>query len=182
MKLRVSEIGPSGFYKKVELDEEWIARNLQDVLAEGEAGYGTASLHIMASGNKITITGSIQARFFVDCSRCLEPAPVDVDSPVLLVLEPRVGQPEDEDDEEIELTEDELDYATYSGDEIDLGPFLREQLVLAIPIAPLCREDCWPEWFSGIVETEAADEEAEKNRIDPRWRALAELKKKQSTQ
>jgi uncharacterized protein len=182
MKFRISEIGPSGLFTKAGLDEEWFAQNLGEVLAEGQAGQGTASLQIVVSGDKVTLTGTIHAEFYVDCSRCLEPASVEVDAPLLLVLEPESGRPEFEENEEVELTEEDLNYATYHGDEVDLDPFLREQILLGIPIAPLCREDCWPEWFSGLVETEASVEEAEKNRIDPRWQALLELKKKQSSQ
>ena len=43
---------------------------------------------------------------------------------------------------EAELTDDELDLSVYEGDEIDLAPLLREQIILALPTRPLCDEHC----------------------------------------
>jgi uncharacterized protein len=37
---------------------------------------------------------------------------------------------------------DELDAGWYRGSEIDLTRFLREVVALALPVQPLCREDC----------------------------------------
>ena len=41
-----------------------------------------------------------------------------------------------------EIAEEDLDLFPYDGDAIDLEPLFREQFVLAVPFAPLCREDC----------------------------------------
>jgi uncharacterized protein len=30
----------------------------------------------------------------------------------------------------------------YQGDHVELGPMLREHIILAAPMQPLCREDC----------------------------------------
>jgi uncharacterized protein len=37
---------------------------------------------------------------------------------------------------------DELEMGLFEGHEIDLGSFLREVMTLALPLQPLCREDC----------------------------------------
>ena len=41
-----------------------------------------------------------------------------------------------------EVATEDLDLFPFDGDKIDLEPLFREQFVLAIPYAPLCREDC----------------------------------------
>ena len=43
---------------------------------------------------------------------------------------------------ERELEEDDLTTAFYEHDEIDLDHLMREQFHLALPMKPLCREDC----------------------------------------
>ena len=43
---------------------------------------------------------------------------------------------------EIEVEEDDLTTAFYEHDTIDLGHLMREQMYLALPMKPLCRDDC----------------------------------------
>jgi uncharacterized protein len=37
---------------------------------------------------------------------------------------------------------EDLEYSVYDGEEIDLTPFIREQMLLALPTRPLCSDDC----------------------------------------
>ena len=43
---------------------------------------------------------------------------------------------------EREIEEDDLTTAFYENDEIDLGQLMQEQFYLALPMKPLCRDDC----------------------------------------
>ena len=64
-------------------------------------------------------------------------------------------------------------------DFVDLRPMVREALVLLLPIAPLCGEDCEgpaPELFSTDgVEAAIDDADEAEPAIDPRWAALGDL-------
>src|SRR5207249_9472867 len=73
------------------------------------------------------------------CSRCLEPFRLGVDEHFDLRYQPHTANT-GEDEREIE--EDDLSTAFYENDEIDLGQLMREQFYLALPMKPLCREDC----------------------------------------
>ena len=44
--------------------------------------------------------------------------------------------------DEREVEEDDLSDAFYRDDQIDLGQLMEEQFYLALPMKPLCREDC----------------------------------------
>ena len=44
------------------------------------------------------------------------------------------------DDEEVELQDEDL--TAYLRETIDLGEMIREQFYLALPMKPLCRDDC----------------------------------------
>jgi len=63
------------------------------------------------------------------CARCLETYPFRIDHDFSFVAKPASG------DEDRALS-------FYSGDEIDLSPLVREELLLSLPTRPLCREDC----------------------------------------
>jgi uncharacterized protein len=62
-----------------------------------------------------------------------------------------------------------------TSDEIDLEPVVREAVLLALPLAPLCDEGCLgpaPERFPATVEDGDVAEEPPR---DPRWAALDQL-------
>ena len=46
------------------------------------------------------------------------------------------------DEGEHEVKDDDLNVSFYKDDQIDLGEVMREQFYLALPMKPLCREDC----------------------------------------
>ena len=50
------------------------------------------------------------------------------------------GKPEIK--EELELKKEELEISHYYGDFVDLVPILCEQIILLIPIKPLCSPEC----------------------------------------
>jgi uncharacterized protein len=85
------------------------------------------------------LTGRVRATLEVTCGRCLEPFVLPVDAEVDLSYVPH---PTEVGDEEIELKDEDLTTAHYRQQVIDLGDMLREQFYLALPMRPLCREEC----------------------------------------
>lgn len=64
-------------------------------------------------------------------------------------------------------------------DQIDVGPLIHDSALLALPLAPLCGDDCLgpaPDQFPAVAPVEDATDgpEAEPSR-DPRWAALDDL-------
>lgn len=181
MKFRISKVGPKGIQREYKMGPGWFEEVMGEDIIRNESAEGEAFLEIDVTGATVTVSGAVKGWFHVMCSRCLEPAKVVLDAELLLVLEEDklgVGR---ELDEELELTEEDLNFATYTGDEIDLKPYIREQFLLAVPIAPLCKPDCWPESFDGIVEPGRRDGEAGQGSGGPepdvRWKAeLAKLR------
>jgi uncharacterized protein len=97
-------------------------------------------LKLTRAEDVVLVQGWIKGRFNVPCARCLTPAPILVDERELkLTFFPPTAAV---DDEEVELDLEDLDTYTHDGQQIDLEPLVRELLILAIPIMPLCREDC----------------------------------------
>lgn len=124
------------------------------------------SLDLECDGSSIVATGSVHVVADGECRRCLEPFPVPVDVPVREVFERRPTEGE-----------------TYpiEGETVDLVPVVRDAVLLALPLAPLCRPDCpgpAPDLFPTRLgdDDEAVLEADETPAPDPRWAALAELR------
>ena len=90
-------------------------------------------------GDVFGVTGRVKARLEVACSRCLEPFEVPVESEFDLRYVP---QAENTGEGEREIGEDDLATAYYREGMLDLIDLMREQFVLALPMKPLCGEDC----------------------------------------
>jgi uncharacterized protein len=81
---------------------------------------------------------------------------------------------------EREVEDDDLETSYYRDDEIDLNELLREQFYLALPMKPLCREECrglCPQCGTNL-NTGSCDCAPEW--VDPRLAALKNVKTKES--
>ena len=85
------------------------------------------------------VAGRVTAVLTLDCGRCLEPFEVPVDASFELRYVP---QTENTGEGEREIANDDLAIAFYREGMLDLIDLMREQFVLALPMKPLCREDC----------------------------------------
>jgi uncharacterized protein len=88
---------------------------------------------------RFRIDGTLRTVLEMSCSRCLEPYRLPVDAVLNLRYLP---VSERSSDDEKEIAEEDVDISFYQDDQIDLTELLREQFYLALPMKPLCREDC----------------------------------------
>ena len=88
---------------------------------------------------KVRLAGTVKATLQLECSRCLDSFLVPVHAKVDTLFLPLV---ENTGEGEREVKEDDLGVAYYQDDVIDLAEVMREQFYLALPMKPLCREDC----------------------------------------
>lgn len=95
-------------------------------------------VHIEKLRGAILVEGMLRGTLFTACSRCLESTRIPIDGPFRLVFMPQPTFPKGE----IELAEDDLDTAYYTGEQIDIKPHLWDHIILAIPQQPLCSPDC----------------------------------------
>ena len=107
-----------------------------------------------ASGDTFNVTGRVQTRLELMCSRCVEPFEVPVDASFDLRYVP---QAQNAGEGEREIGEDDLTTAYYREGVLDLAELVREQFVLALPMKPLhddaCRGLC-PECGANLNRTD----------------------------
>jgi DUF177 domain-containing protein len=116
-----------------------------------------ADVVVEAQGEAVMLTGSVTAAWTGECRRCLETTGGEIRVELREIFEPHPTEGE-----------------TYplDRDDLDLEPVLREALALALPLAPVCREDCpGPDPDAHPLR---ADDEA--TPADPRWSALDGLR------
>jgi uncharacterized protein len=87
--------------------------------------------------------GHLQARLRLHCGRCLEPFARELDEDLDLFYMPRDAETDEEEQEQdVELSDRDMVVAYYADGAVDLGESVREQVHLAVPLRQLCREDC----------------------------------------
>ncbi|MGA0118348.1 MAG: YceD family protein [Ilumatobacteraceae bacterium] len=119
------------------------------------------AVHLESLSNGVSVSGSASATWQGECRRCLAPLSERM---VVHVSEMYQQIPEDPEAYSID------------NDQINLLPMVRENLLLAVPLGPLCREDCpgfCPVCGNDLSETECG---CDNTVTDPRWAGLESLK------
>lgn len=124
------------------------------------------SIRLEAVMEGVLASGTAQASISGECARCLDP----FDDHLVVEWQELYAYPESEPDPEA----DEADLRVID-DMIDLEQPVRDALVLALPLAPVCRDDC-PGLCAQCGARLADDPFHEHAYTDPRWAALAELR------
>lgn len=119
------------------------------------------SVHLESLSTGIHVSGTAYATWAGACRRCLAP------------LVERMGV---DLDEMYQKGTHDPDAYEIENDQINLLPMVREGLLLAVPLSPLCREDCpgfCPQCGTDLSESDC---DCESVAPDPRWSALENLK------
>ena len=97
-------------------------------------------LKLKREGETIHLTGDYNAKIQASCDQCLEKAEISQEGEMDLELVPesQLDQPQGD----IELTLDSRDIDTYDGQTIVLNTYIEDQLILDLPLAVTCSDDC----------------------------------------
>jgi uncharacterized protein len=167
MLVKIEEIQEPG----LSLSQPLERKVLDEALAESD-GFrlvtpGTLSVSFRKVSGQVHVTGSLDAALSGPCRRCTKDVAVEVATDFSRRMvrdlpktedeadeEPSVAHPKPskkrkqqrEDDEQAEMAAsfeiNEIDAEPFDGKTIDLDPIVREQVLLALPVTVLCREDC----------------------------------------
>lgn len=125
--------------------------------------------------NDIRIAGDLSAELEVACARCLDPVTRSVSRKFDLLYRP-LGV--DAGKEEMSVTAAEAEVGYYQSDGLLLEDVLREQVLLALPLKAICREDCkglCPHCGKNLNQEQCNCAEPLE---DPRWSALKDIREK----
>jgi uncharacterized protein len=125
----------------------------------------------------VKIEGRLETKIRLTCSRCLEPfeSPL-VKNFVLTYVQQQPETAEINGGEGIELSADEAGLMIFTGREIDLKEALQEQVVMSIPMRPLCADSCKGLCSRCGANLNDGDCGCQKNSLRTKFAALKNLK------
>ena len=119
---------------------------LLEMSEEGECRFPEpveTELRLFRVDEMVEVAGTVRTQIEVSCSRCLRvfTAPLQASFEVTFARElPTVT--DEESGEEVELSAEEMGVVPFHGEEIDLRDAVQEQVVIAMPLQPLCDRGC----------------------------------------
>lgn len=122
------------------------------------------SVRLEAVTEGVLVTGTASAPIVGECARCLEPLASSVEASFQELYAYELS------------SEDEEDSQVLDGDLLDLEPVFRDAVVLALPLSPLCSDDC-PGLCAqcGVRLAEAGAEHRHDDAVLPAWEALRQF-------
>lgn len=139
MRIQAQSISPEGVRLEYEKTGDWFSETLGDA---DERDFTVDGIKVRFSlarlGRTITVEGHVEARIGLTCCRCLKPLTKDLQTGFRYAYLPAERMPREAD---TEVTEEDVGIGYYE-DVIDLGEIVAEQIVLEVPMKPLCGEAC----------------------------------------
>jgi uncharacterized metal-binding protein YceD (DUF177 family) len=113
----------------------------------------------------VLVSGEVTVPLVGSCARCLEPIEdsLDLDVQELFAYEGSTTEATSEEDEVRLVT----------GERIDLEPMVRDAVVLSLPLAPVCDEDCAGLCAECGQRWDDLPDDHSHEQLDPRWAGLA---------
>lgn len=148
---------------------------VDDTLSESSTAYHVkGELTLIRSTNSILVQGRLYTQTKIACSRCLRPftlkLPLKIEEEFFPTIDIVTGMklPKPEDPGSFTIDEHHI---------LDLTEAIRQYIVTAIPMKPLCREDC-----AGLCDICGKDLnlgncDCHQQEMDPRWAELLKLQK-----
>ena len=125
------------------------------------------------------VEGAISAPAFLECARCLEPFSQTLEGDFSIIVRqlkrgetaPQYSENDEEGDS------DSLVIIPYGEDSLDITEYVHDALLLAIPLKPICSEDCkglCPQCGANLNQVDCGCPAGD---IDPRLAGLKKLLK-----
>lgn len=99
----------------------------------------SVEIYLFRKASQVHVTGSIRGKLNMVCHRCLESFsfPLEISVETFLQRKPTYLK-----EDEVELSEEDLLWEFFDGDEIDVDLLVAEEIFLSLPQVLLCSEDC----------------------------------------
>lgn len=178
MNYRIEDISKEGILVQEERDVDWLKGLFPD---QTNAVFNfiapiSYAINLSRSDSLVMVKGRVCVKIELSCSRCLEPFVLSLTPEFDISLSPAQFR---DFPAELELQKEDLDKEFYDGEVIDLDAIIKNQIILAMPFSPLCREDCkglCP--HCGINKNQETCQCSDKEFVDPRLSGLKDFFKK----
>lgn len=131
-----------------------------------------ATLHFRRTQTGVWVRGQVSSDFQLHCGRCFDLFTLPVCEDFEVEYRGSLGRGVEE---ERELDREELDVNFLDGTTINLATLVRENVLLALPVQPLCDEGCQGLCPRCGMNLNRGSCHCSAARRDPRWRKLESL-------
>ena len=160
-------MGPTGGTRRFDLDGEILETEY------GEFRDISGPVELLNTGRTVLVTAEVGGYTTSSCARCLDPALIELRTTIEQEFYPVNANLVDTDpfptdpDEQVFLI-DERNF-------VDLYEAVRQSLTSAIPMAPLCRENCKGLCSNCSARLDSEPCACDEPIVNPQWSALAEI-------
>lgn len=135
-----------------------------------------SELKVSLWGERVCVEGELRADLVLTCARCLKPFARKIQKG--FELEYRPDPVVETEGEDLSLTYTDLKIGFYRDGRLDVRAVISEQIVLEIPMKPICQKAC-----KGLCDQCGADLnqgpcDCQSRSIDPRFETLEEVKRR----
>jgi uncharacterized protein len=138
MRYKIKDIPSDGLLVQQDIPQALFADALEGM--EPDLAQTTGNLRVELTKDRdenVYARGDLKALVTIPCATCLGPALLKIDAPLRLTFV-REGDEGPQSDDPL----DDVDVSAHDGETVDLGPIVRENVILGIPMSPKCREGC----------------------------------------
>ncbi len=167
-----------GSTRKLDIETPLLVLSAEDADAEEsalEAHDVSGTAKVTRMNRDLLVQGDVTADVGVVCSRCLDPFSVPVEAMLEEQYQPSVDVETERGVERADYEQDDAAFTIDANHLMDLTEPVRQALLVALPIKPLCREDCaglCVECGANLNEVQCGHEP---ETVDNRWAGLREL-------
>ncbi len=122
------------------------------------------NIKIYKNRNNYQMSLSSSFKLLLVCSRCLSSFESEFNEKDEFYLKHKVKLLEDQKEEASSFSDEDAYTIFFQDEQIDIASLIREQVILAVPLKPLCSSNCQIPEYKG-----------ESEEIDLRWQKLREL-------
>lgn len=176
--VKLHQISPTkGLQIPLNDQEPWFLEVVDNVLSDRHIDKTTlkGELDLRKTNNIVNILGNLAFTLNPLCARCGESLTrkenLTIQSHQAPLEEVKPKSKKNKEEEEIELTSDDLNFSFYENDEIHIDQILNDEVALALPYNYYCQNNpqCHPQMPASKHVTVG-------DGTDPRWAALKDLK------
>lgn len=147
MKINTTRIPEEGLEFDFSEKDGWLQEKLNYTLADKHRTEDKITGHffIHKTLNNIQVDATMHLPIHAVCDRCAKNYDYEIDVIAHRLLAPLFDSKRQKAHEkklEVEVTQEDLQFSYFKGEEIDVGDIIVEQAVLDQPMTYLCKKDC----------------------------------------
>jgi len=172
--ISVTDLDASGRDYRFPVRASWLRGALEGHEATASEHDGTLEIRASKSGSDVVVHGKLDCELMIPCARCTEPFSLPIHADLSVMYVPRgklAASAREAGERDLSAISEEADTLPFDGEIVVLDDLVRDEVVLEVPMIPLCSEAC-PGISHGSVEPTEGDKP-----VDPRLAPLLELSK-----